>query len=129
MMFYLGSVERRSRNLPKSAIHCCIGEGGINRFYKLEFECENDPTEYSSELVRIRGLIAEFNGDNERGAISLSVYTERMKNVWVPMVRNHVHRWGADICMPDIRRSLNNVELNLGMGVTPFPPTVFPLDI
>jgi len=67
----------------------------------------------SHGVSAIKGRIFSINNDRNAGAARVPKY-----QTWLAIVDAFVLLWGVDLVRPDIRRSVNDVEVNIGVPVT-----------
>jgi len=71
---------------------------------------------YISDYEGVKKNIAEINSRHPSERINA------YKTEWIPLVQQHIDKWGADMVLPDIRLAYLDVLHGLKMEMFTFPP-------
>ena len=71
---------------------------------------------YISDYEGVKNNIAEINSRHQSERI------KAYKTEWIPLVQQHIDKWGADMVLPDIRLAYLDVLHGLKMEMFTFPP-------
>ncbi len=79
-------------------------------------------TTFGTEYMCVKHTIAEMNETYEANPISLATYCNQIRNTWIPLVYAFIQKWNKEMVIQDVRIALNNVEEELGLIRTSWPP-------
>lgn len=119
--YVLGGSERQNETLfPYRVLKAVVSKKGPV-YFRLRFTSKAEGEEYLAQYTHICDVMEDLTTKEKNHSMTRIEYEQNLKSMWIPLVTQFIEIWGPDMCMPDVRLVLNQVEHGLGMQITNFP--------
>ena len=121
MAYYLGVKAVRS-NYQNDVILI----NGKHYISYIQFENKEEAVQYYHDTqIEIRNQVEAINNAWHRHNINDEERDNQFKNHLLPKVATFIEKWGKEMVPEDIRVAVTDIESNVGVAITIWPPWEF----